>query len=76
MTGVWTGTFTGRMQDCRWGAGITLGAAARIYNTAFLGNVDLNNTAAGIANSYIQGTLQNAGSASFNSTNLEDPDVN
>jgi len=72
----WIGTFNGRMEDCRWGAGITCDATARIYRSTILGSVDLNNTAAGIAHSEIKGTILNAASASFNSGNLEDPGVN
>jgi hypothetical protein len=63
------------MQDCDWGTTVTLGAAARIYNSTFDGGLDLNNTAAGVANSYVKDWIKNAGSASFNSGNLEDPDV-
>jgi len=77
MTGTtWTGTWNGVMQDCQWGTGITAGANARIYNSKFLGNVNLSNTTAGIANSYVKGTINNAGSASFNSGNVESPSVN
>lgn len=77
MTGsTWTGTFNGRMQDCQWGSALTLGADARIYNSTFLGDVDLNSTTAGIANSYVNDQILNAGSASFNSGNLESADIN
>jgi len=77
MTGSsWGGTFGGRMEDCRWGTGFTCTAEARIYRSTILGNVNLNSTAAGIAHSAVKGTIQNAGSASFNTANLEDTDVN
>lgn len=72
-------TFNGRMEDCRWGdanGGWTVGPDARIYNSTFLGNVDINNTTAGIAGCFVKGAIQNAGSASFNHNNLENPEVN
>ncbi|MBP7638449.1 MAG: hypothetical protein KBA18_11280 [Kiritimatiellae bacterium] len=77
MTGTYgVSTFRGSMEDCRWGGGLTCGAEARIYRSTILGNVDLDGTAAGIAHSAVQGTIQNAGAASFNTGNLEDADVN
>ena len=77
MTGnSYTATFRGRMEDCRWNDGITCGAEARIYRSTILGNVNLNSTAAGIAHSAVKGNIQNAGSASFNTGNLESTSVN
>lgn len=73
---VWPGTFRGRMEDCRWDTAIILGAEARVYNSTILGNVDLGDSAAGIAQSRVKGTLLNVGSASFNTGNLADVDVN
>jgi len=75
MTGSWTSSFSGRMENCRWEAGISLDANARIYRSTFKGTVNLNYSAAGIAHSAMQG-LTNAGSAAFNSDNLVDADVN
>ncbi len=72
-------TFNGRMENCRWGdtdGNWALGADARVYNSTFLGNVNLNNSTAGIAGCFVKGTIQNAGSASFNQNNLENTDVN
>lgn len=77
MTGTnWNATFRGRMENCNWSKGFTAGAEARIYGATILGNVNLNSTAAGIAHSRVKGTIQNAGSASFNVGNVEDVDVN
>jgi hypothetical protein len=71
----WAGTFQGRMDGCRWETGITLGAEARIYNSTFLATVDLQNTAAGISQSRVRGSILNAGSATFNAFNLENANV-
>jgi hypothetical protein len=77
MTGLnWTGTFNGRMQNCHWATGITLGANARIYHSTFLGDVDLNDTSAGIANSYVNDQILNASFSPFNSGNVESGAVN
>jgi hypothetical protein len=63
------------MDGCRWETGITLGAEARIYNSTFLATVDLQNTAAGISQSRVRGSILNAGSATFNAFNLENANV-
>jgi hypothetical protein len=78
MTGsTWSGTFKGRMENCRWGASLTSCAAeARIYRSTILGSVNLSSTAAGIAHSAVKGIIYNVGSAAFNTGNLEDTDVN
>ena len=76
MTGdLWEGTMRGRMDYCHWAHRITCGETARLYNSTFLGNVNLDNTAAGIAFCSVQGSINNDGSASFIHGNLEDPDV-
>jgi hypothetical protein len=69
LDGTWTsGTFRGRMEGCRWGSGITLGAEARVYGSTFLGTVNLNNTAAGLTQSRAQ-SITNAASNTFGATN-------
>lgn len=69
----WVATFRGRMEDCRWfstaGVGsLTLGQEARIYNSTFVGTVNLNNTAAGLTQSRAR-SITNAGSNVFGATN-------
>jgi len=78
MTGdSWSGNFRGRMENCRWSStSFQLGAEARIYGSTLLGNVNLNNTAAGVSQSRVKGTIQNAGSAVFNTANVESTNVN
>ncbi|MCE5228324.1 hypothetical protein LLG95_01840 [bacterium] len=49
MTGsIWYGEWAGQMENCRWGTGLVLKASARIYGSTFLGNLNLNGTAAGV----------------------------
>ncbi len=77
MTGAsYDAVFKDRMENCRWNDGFTCSTAARIYRSTILGDVNLNNTAAGIAHSSVKGAITNADSASFNRGNLEDTDVN
>ena len=77
MTGsYWAGTFKGRMEDCRWNVGFTCDATARIYRSTILGNVNLNSTAAGIAQCTVKGNINNAVNAVFNTANVTSPDVN
>jgi len=76
MTGTtWSGTFRGRMESSTWSANIVLGAQARLYSSTVLGNVDLNNTTAGIAQSRVRAAILNAGSAVFNTANVVNLDV-
>jgi len=71
----WGGTMRGRMDGCHWGTGVTCGAEARLYNSTFLGNVDLDGSTAGIAHCNVNDSILDAGSASFNFGNLCDADV-
>ena len=68
--------FRGRMENCRWNDGFICDAEARIYRSTILGNVNLNGTSAGIAHSAVKGSIDDAGSASFNTGNLTNAAVN
>jgi hypothetical protein len=76
--GLWTSTFRGRMENCRWNVGFAIGAEGRVYSSVILGNVTLAQTGAGIANSSVKGTITVGGGVtpSFNFNNLQSPDVN
>jgi len=72
--------FRGRMENCAWGRGMTLGDEARVYNSTFgtataNGSLNLNNSTAGLAHNRVRGVINNAGNASFNAFNLESSDV-
>jgi hypothetical protein len=71
----WSGAFRGRMESSTWSTNIVLGAEARLYSSTVLGNVDLNNTTAGIAQSRVRGAILNAGNAVFNTGNVVNLDV-
>lgn len=75
VNGLWSSTFNGRMEGCFWGTGMILGSDARVYNSTFLGHVNLDGSTAGIANCYIRGSVLNAGLAVFNSGNVQSIDV-
>jgi hypothetical protein len=74
----WGGTFRGRMENCRWNVGISIGAEGRVYHSVILGNVTLTETGAGIANTSVRGTITVSGGVTpgFNLNNVADPDVN
>ncbi|MFH0793716.1 MAG: hypothetical protein V2A74_06755 [bacterium] len=81
MTGtLWSGTFSGRMENCFWGKGFTCDANARIYGSIIAGQLDLNSTAAGVTGTCAQNIINEAnnvfGATSALALNLEDPDVN
>lgn len=76
MTGPWTGTFAGRMESCQWGSGLLLGNSARLYSSSIPGNVNLDNSTAGVAHCRIQGAILNAGSASFLTSNVVSAQAN
>lgn len=76
----WTGTFSGRMENCYWGTGLKCAAGALIYGSIFAGTLDLNNTACGVAQSRAESIINN-GSNLFGATNafalnIANPDVN
>ncbi|MEN6626799.1 MAG: hypothetical protein ABFD69_11305 [Candidatus Sumerlaeia bacterium] len=64
----WTGTWSGTMENCRWNTGVTCGASARIYGSTFLGTLNLNGTAAGVAQCRAR-SITNAASNIFGATN-------
>jgi hypothetical protein len=76
--GLWTSTFRGRMENCRWNVGFAIGAEGRVYSSIILGNVTLAQTGAGIANSSVKGTITvgDGVTPGFNLNNVADPDVN
>jgi len=80
MTGSWSGTFSGRMENCFWATGLTLGASARIYGSIVAGTLNLNSTAAGVTGTRAKDITNEAsnvfGATSAAAFNLEDLDVN
>lgn len=75
MTGDWDDsvatTFNGLMRGCNWADNVDCGNDARIYDSLFAGNVNLNGTTAGIRGSYATGLIQNADLATFNDHNTD-----
>jgi len=81
MTGTsWSATFSGRMENCYWGAGFTTAASARIYGSTIVGTLNLNSTAAGVTGTrarIISLPANNVfGATSAAAFNIADLDVN
>ncbi|MCE5228326.1 hypothetical protein LLG95_01850 [bacterium] len=64
----WSGTWSGTMENCRWNAGVTCDASARIYGSTFLGTLNLNHVAAGVTQCRAR-AIANSENNAFGATN-------
>ena len=68
------------MENCNWGSGFTCDATARIYGSTITGELNLNNTGAGVTGTRAQSITDESnnifGSTSAAAFNIESASVN